>query len=130
MFSIAGSGHIYNAIKELSKPKIAELTPLLAKPLEDAGYIEFRLDKPEIGKDVVIGFSCLDNKTEREDYASRKDLQKLINKTLTNTNWRLMSDGVSCRLGYLNGKLRAYENEEDLLKLVSKNIKYRKGSRA
>ncbi len=29
------------------------------------------------------------------------------------TNWRLMSDGISYRLGYLNGRLRAYEGEED-----------------
>lgn len=115
--------HIYAAIKELKKPKIAELVPLLAEPLEKAGYIEFSLDKPEIGKDVFVGFSCLDNKTDRDDYVSQKDLQKLIAKVLAKTNWRLMSDGISYRLGYLSGRLRAYEREEDLKTLIMKGRK-------
>lgn len=117
--------HIYDAVAELKKPKIAELIPLLAEPLEKAGYIEFSLDKPEIGREVVVGFSCLDNKSDRTDYDSRHNLKKLIEKTLTDTNWRLMSDGIHYRLGYLSGRIRAYEGEEDLKKLVmkSKNLK-------
>lgn len=47
--------HIYDAIKEMKKPKIAEITPLLQPALKKAGYIEFSLDKPEIGKDVFVG---------------------------------------------------------------------------
>ncbi len=35
-------------------------------------------------------------------------------KTLVDTNLRLMSDGIHHRLGYLNGRVRAYEREEDL----------------
>lgn len=116
------SKHIYDAMKEIKKPKIAELTPLLSPILEKAGYIEFHLDKPEMGKDVFVSFSCLDNKSDREDYDSRKYLKKLVDKALVDTNWRLMSDGISYRLGYLNGRLRAYEREEDLKKLVTSNI--------
>lgn len=113
--------HIYDAIKEIKKPKIAELTPLLSEALEKAGYIEFHLDKPEVGKNVFIDFSCLDSKSDREDYSSRKTLKKLVDETLIDTNWRLMSDGISYRLGYLNGRLRAYEREEDLKELVIKS---------
>ncbi|KKQ46551.1 MAG: hypothetical protein US67_C0077G0007 [Candidatus Woesebacteria bacterium GW2011_GWD1_38_10] len=29
-----------------------------------------------------------------------------------------MSEGISQRLGILSGKLRGYENEEDLIKIV------------
>lgn len=29
-----------------------------------------------------------------------------------------MSDGISQRLGILSGKLRGYENEEDLVKII------------
>lgn len=116
--------HIYDAVAELKKPKIAELVPLLAPALEKAGYIEFTLDKPEIGKDVFIGFSCLDSKGQRSDYDSQKDLQKVIKSTLLTTNWRLMSDGISYRLGYLNGRLRAYEQEKDLIKLVEKDPRF------
>ena len=117
--------HIYDAVKEIKKPKIAELIPLLSEPLEKEGYIEFHLDKPEMGRDVYVGFSCLDSKSDRNDYDSRKTLKKLVDSALDETNWRLMSDGISYRLGYLNGRVKAYESEEDLKKLAmkSKNLK-------
>ncbi len=34
-----------------------------------------------------------------------------------------MSDGIHYRLGYLNGRVRAYEREEDLKSLVIKDRK-------
>ena len=46
-------------------------------------------------------------------------LQKIIKKNLETTDWRLMSGGIDYRLGLLTGRIRAYESEEDLLKLVS-----------
>lgn len=115
--------HIYDAIKDMKKPKIAELSTILSSALEPVGYIEFSLDKPDIGKDVIIGFSCLDGKNERSDYDSEKTLKKTIDKALADTNWRLMSDGIHYRLGYLSGRLRAYEREEDLKALVMKSKK-------
>jgi hypothetical protein len=108
-------------MKEIKKPKIAELAPLLSPVLEKAGYIEFSLDKPEMGRDVYVGFSCLDNKSDRDDYDSRKTLKKLVDSALSDTNWRLMSDGISYRLGYLNGRVKAFEGEESLKELVIKN---------
>lgn len=118
--------HIYDAIREMKKPKIAELSTILAPVLEKSGYIEFHLDQPEMGKDVYIGFSCLDSKSDRDDYESRKTLKKLVDEALEDTNWRLMSDGISYRLGHLNGRLRAYEREEDLKTLVAKSKKLTK----
>jgi hypothetical protein len=115
--------HIYDAVKELKKPKIAELSPLLALKLEKAGYTEFSLDKPDMGRDVYIGFSCLDSKPDRDDYDSKKTLKKLVDKALIDTNWRLMSDGIHYRLGYLSGRLKAYEREEDIKQLVMKSKK-------
>ena len=112
--------HIYDSIKELKKPKIAELIPLLAPTLEKAGYIELHLDQPEMGKDLYLGFSCLDSKSDRDDYDSKRTLKKLVDAVLKDTNWRLMSDGISYRLGYLSGRLRAYEREEDLVNLVTR----------
>lgn len=113
--------HVYEAMAEVKKPKIAELSTILAPALEKAGYIEFSLDKPEMSKDVIIGFSCLDDKSDRSDYDSEKTLKKAVDKALADTNWRLMSDGIHYRLGYLSGRLRAYEQEEDLKKLVMRN---------
>ncbi len=117
--------HIYDAIKEMRKPKIAELSTILTPTLEKAGYIELSFDKPEMDKDVTVGFNCLDGKSDRSDYDSEKTLKKTIEKALADTNWRLMSDGIHYRLGYLNGRLRAYEREDDLKKLAmkSKNLK-------
>jgi len=64
----------------------------------------------------------LDSKSDRKDYDSRKTLKKLVDSALEETNWRLMSDGISYRLGYLNGRVKAYESEEDLRKLVKINL--------
>lgn len=121
--------HIYDAIAELKKPKIAELSTILVPVLEKADYIEFSLDKPELGKDVTVGFSCLDGKSERSDYDSEKTLRTIIKNALQDTNWRLMTDGIQYRLGYLNGRLRAYEREEDLKTLVMKNKKLKSSAK-
>lgn len=118
--------YIYDAIKDMKKLKITELSASLTSALEKDGYVEFRLDKPEMNKDVFIGFNCLDSKSDRSDYDSEKTLKKTIEKTLADTNWRLMSDGIHYRLGYLSGRLRAYEREEDLKTLVIKSQKLKK----
>jgi hypothetical protein len=114
---------IYDAIKDIKQLKIAQLSDLLREALEKQGYREYKLGEPELGEQVTINFSCLDEKPDRKEYDSKKNLQKLINKTLEETNWRLMSDGVDYRLGYLSGRLRAYEKEEDLKKLIEHRIK-------
>lgn len=72
-----------------------------------------------MGRNVTVRFSIEDNK-ERDGYNARMDLKKLLNKVLEDTNWRLMSEGISERIGILSGRLRAYESEEDLVKLVKR----------
>ncbi|TXG76825.1 hypothetical protein E6P97_02860 [Patescibacteria group bacterium] len=48
--------------------------------------------------------------------SQQSTLKKLVDNTIEGTNWRLKSDGISYRLGYLNGRVKAYEGEEDLKK--------------
>lgn len=115
---------VFDAIKEIKKLKIAQLAEILRPVVEKAGYSEFKLDQPELGREVAVGFSCLDAKPEREEYNSKKELQKLIGKTLDDTNWRLMSEGISYRVGYLTGRLRAYESEKELRRLVEQKAKH------
>lgn len=115
--------HIYDAIKELKKPKIAELAGILSPVLKKAKYTEPSFDKPEIGKDVFVEFSCLDSEPDRNDRDSRKVLAKTIEGALEDTNWRLASSGIGYRLGYLTGRLRAYEREEDIRQHVIKSRK-------
>lgn len=112
----------YQKAKTLKKLKVFELQKLLKETLEKEKYIELSFEKPEINKDVIIPFSVQESDINRGDYDSQNNLKKLIKKTLEETNWRLMSDGINQRLGILSGKLRGYENEEDLVKIV-KNIK-------
>lgn len=114
---------VYDAVKDIKKLKIAQLSELLAPALAKKKYSEFKLGEPQIGREVTLDFSCLDAEADREEYESEKGLRKLIDKTLADTNWRLMSDGVSYRLGCLSGRLKAYESEEDLTKLVELRIK-------
>ncbi len=114
---------IYDAVKAVKKLKIAQLSELLTPIITKKQYTDFKLGQPQIGREVSLDFNCLDAEDDREEYQSKKDLQKLIEKALIDTNWRLMSDGVSYRLGYLSGRLRAYESEEDLKKLVEQRMK-------
>lgn len=110
---------LYDAAAKIGRLKIPQVIERLRPAIEAAGYIEVAFDKPELGGYVTIGFSCMDSHSDREDAKSRKELKKAVSKTLSDTNWRLMSDGISYRLGYLTGKLRAYEEEADLVRLVS-----------
>jgi phosphohistidine phosphatase SixA len=114
---------VYDAVKAVKRLKIAQLSELLTPVFSKKQYSDFKLGQPQLGREVSLDFNCLDAKDDREEYQSKKDMQKLIEKTLIDTNWRLMSDGVSYRLGYLSGRLRAYETEEDIKKLVEQRMK-------
>ena len=104
-------------VANIKKLNIAELLKLLEPALEKGDYIKFDLSKPEIGRDLIVAFTIQDNKANREAAYSTANLEKIFKTNLTGTNWRLMNDGVSYRLGILSGRLRGYETDEDLLKL-------------
>jgi predicted RNA-binding Zn-ribbon protein involved in translation (DUF1610 family) len=110
---------VYEAAAKIIQLKIPQLMEKLRPAIEAAGFTEVSFDKPELGLNVVIAFSCMDSNASREEAKSRKTLKKAVTDALVDTNWRLMSDGVDYRLGYLTGRLRAYEDEPDLIKLVS-----------
>lgn len=114
---------IYSLVKDVKKLKIAQVAELLTPVLTKQKYTEFKLGEPQIGREVSLDFSCLDADADREEYQSAKQLRKAIEKALSDSNWRLMSDGVSYRLGFLSGRLRAYESEEELKQLVEQRIK-------
>lgn len=107
----------YQVAINLKRLNVLELEKLLLVKLEKEKYVKFTLDKPDMGRFVTIPFSVLDANSTRNQNISEADLKKLIKDTLEDTNWRLMSDGIHYRLGYLSGTLKAYEQEEDLLEL-------------
>lgn len=108
----------YNKAKKLKMLKFVQLKSLVEKAISKTGYEDLAFDKPEIDRYVVVGFSVNDTKDERGEYDSKNELKKLVQSTLKYTNWRLMSEGISYRLGFLTGSLKAYEREEDLVKIV------------
>jgi len=110
---------LYDRVAKINKLTVIELEKLLIPALEEESYVHLQLSNPEIDRNVVVPFTVQDSKSGRESRASEYDLQRFIKKILEDTNWRLMSDGVSYRLGVLSGRLRGHESEEELVKLLS-----------
>ena len=104
----------------IKKLTVFEVQELLQPIITKNEYAHLSFDKPEIRKDIFVGFSVQDARLGRSKWDSVHDLQKLIKKALENTNWRLMSDGVNYKFGFLEGRLRGYDKEEYFLNLVSK----------
>lgn len=111
---------VYEKARALKKLTVVQVQKLLASALEPQGYINLSFKEPELGREVTMEFTLQDSRGDREEYDSKSQLKKLIQKTIEDTAWRLMSDGISYRLGILTGRLRAYEKEEDLVALVNK----------
>lgn len=109
---------LYDKVAQIKKLKVAELKDLLIKSTVKKNYSTWQFSNPEIDRYVIIGFTVEDTKSDREEYDSENQLKRAINQLLKDTNWRLMSEGISSKLGVLTGRLKGYENEEDLLKLV------------
>lgn len=112
---------IYEAVAKVKTLAIVDLQNLLNPLIEKAGYTKLEFGKPEVKKDLFIEFTVQDNKSGRVEYDSRHNLEKLIKKTLEGTNWRLMSEGTSYKLGFLNGRLRGASGEENLKEMITGN---------
>lgn len=109
----------YQAVSKLKKLTIVEIEKLLIEVLEKEKYIKLSIAPPEIGQFIFAPFTLQDADSSRRENISTSTLEKLIKRTLESTNWRLM-DGVSYRLGFLTGRLKGYEREDDLVKLYEK----------
>ncbi|MDP2654360.1 MAG: hypothetical protein Q8Q08_10055 [Candidatus Omnitrophota bacterium] len=110
----------YEEAMKLKKLTIVELEKFLKMVLEKEKYINLSFDKPIIDKHVIVPLTVQDEKSTREEYISVWTFQRILKKALNDTNWRLMSEGVNYRLGYLICKLKGYEQEADLIQIVKK----------
>ena len=108
----------YNKVGELNKWTVIELEKNVSAALEKEHYCKLIFDRPQIDKYVVVPFTVQDAQLSRKEKDSEYSLRRLIKKVLVGTNWRLMTEGVSYRLGFLSGRFKGYEREEDLLQLV------------
>ena len=102
---------------------ISELIQLLTPIVEAQGYSHFNFSTPQTSRHLTVDFNCLNANPNRKAHQSVRDLKRLINDQLLFTNWRLMSDGIHCRLGLLSGRLKAIETPEELRALAEKLYK-------
>lgn len=110
----------YTKSENLKNYSIAELEDLLNSEISKEKFGKLNLKEPNLGEFVEVEFSVQEEDKTRTKRQSEYALQKLIKKILETTNWRLMSNGITYRLGYLTGTLKGYEKEEDILKLLGK----------
>jgi hypothetical protein len=120
---------VADAAAAVTRLKVAQVAELLSTAATKAGYTEFKLGELQVGPELAMPFSCLDNQPERDSYDSRTKLKKIITTALADTNWRLMSDGIHHRLGYLSGRLRGYESDDEVRKLAEKQLTGRRHTR-
>ena len=101
----------YEKIAKVERLTIIELEKRLAEALEKKAFVRFHLKDPERGHTVemFVPFVVYDEKKDRNDVVSAYDLNKQLRLLLKDTNWRLMSDGVSYKVGMLEGRLRVYD---------------------
>jgi hypothetical protein len=111
---------VYEKAANINQLSIAELENLLTTNLLEHKFHKLSLDKPEINQFIVVPFNLQDADPGRNSADSCKQLEQCLNNILKTTNWRLMKDSVSYRLGYVSGRLKGYERAEDLHDLLGK----------
>lgn len=109
---------LYDKVAKIEKLSIFQLEARVRTELEKVGFAAVRFEKAESGQCVVLPFSFQETKADRSARSGELAAQRVLKHALEPTNWRLMSDGISSRLGQFEGRLKGFDNEEDLLKLV------------
>lgn len=117
------NAEFYDKLAEVKKINVAGLEKLLKPALEKAGYADLHFTMSPPAPQIILSFSVRDTEEKREQYDSRKTLEKAIENALENKNWALTSEGVTYRLGMLDGRIRGYESEEDLQQLTKSRMK-------
>ncbi len=118
----------YDKLAAVKKLNIAGLEKLLKPALEKEGYADLHISMPPPAQQIVLNFSVRDTQEKREEHDSCKTLQKTIGGLLEDKYWALTSEGVSYRLGLLDGRIRGYETKEDLEKLTRSRMKKVRGT--
>lgn len=111
---------LYDKVAKIEKLSIPQVKKRIADLLQNEPYENLIFEQPAIERIVSVGFT-VEDPTNQHEYDSKQKLTRLFKKNLEPTNWRLMSDGISYRLGVLSGKLRVYEKEEELIQIINRN---------
>lgn len=113
----------YELELNVKKLSVIELESILNKVIKKANFNKLNLKEPTFNQFVDISFTTQDTNPLRSASESTRELKGIINNELKTTNWRLHTDYISYRLGYLTGQLRGYERDEDIRKLLVKKDK-------
>ncbi len=109
---------LYDAVAKVKRLNIADLGKQLIPALEKESYIRLEFLKPELGRIIVVEFTVQDAISGIHEHTRRMTLKKTIDKALIETNWKLVDDSIMYKLGFLSGRLRGFEYEEDIVGLV------------
>lgn len=110
----------HEKLLSVNKIAITDLETLINKALEDSGFTRLSIGEPDMDRHVLVPFTLQETKPKRRDRESIADLYDLLKTALKDTNWRAPKELINYRLGFLSGKLKGYESEDDLLKLFGK----------
>lgn len=113
---------IYEKVSKIKKLNIIDLEKLLQPELEKNNFIRFKTKELEVDRHILLPFIVYESDSQRNEKESVKNLIKIINEVLEDTNWRLNKE-VDYRLGMLSGKLRAYEKDEDIIVMLKDGTK-------
>jgi hypothetical protein len=114
---------IYERAKNTKKLTLAELSDLLSEKLSAEDFKGLVITNTEVTRDLIITFNVQDTKHGRDEGHSRSDLKKSLTKMLDNTNWKVMSEGVSYKLGLLSGRLRGIDDKEVIYSELKEELK-------
>lgn len=117
---------LYDEVKTIKKIGITDLEKLLAPALTEAGFVKLDFAKPEMSRCISVEFTVQDATsatTDTHEYDRRSVLKKTIEKTLSDTNWKLIGDSIFYRLGILTGRLKGLETEEEIVEMVKSRRK-------
>lgn len=108
-------------VSNVEKVTILELEKRISQAIEKKGFVRFHFKDPEkaTNVEICVPFIVYDENSKRTEKESSYQLKQQLKGILKGTNWRLMTDGVMYRVGMLEGRLRVYSTEQELLKLVS-----------
>lgn len=115
---------LYKAeLEKIEMQTVTQVDKRLSKILTKNGYKDFTLGKPDLDKELQVLFTAIDNQDGRTGADSKRIVWKIVNKELENTNWRLVRSSLDYKVGYVKGKLKAYENKYELEKLIDIKLK-------
>lgn len=99
--------------KQIKYLTITELRLLLNPLLEQSGYAKFEFGLPLMSENILLDFTVQDDRPGRDQKTSLRDLKALLKSALKNTNWGVVDQVITYRLGFLKGQIQGLDNTSE-----------------